>query len=78
MTKKEKQIVYNKVFGSADGEKVLADLMKYCHMLEFESDLNPENITFRAGRRDVIMNILINMKYKEKSIISKIEESINE
>ena len=79
---KDKQVAYNIVFNSEQGKAVLEDLMTYCHMLEPDVNIHdankridPNAIIYRAGRRDVAMNILLNMNCKIKDLPKKMEDS---
>ena len=50
-------ILYQKVFSSEDGEKVLKDLISlYCHHGTFNE--NPNKMYFKEGQRSVIQDIL--------------------
>ncbi len=60
-TAKAKQEAYIATFQGGQGQKVLSDILQNCHMLEPERDTDAQNLTFRAGRKDVAINILINM-----------------
>lgn len=68
-TRKAKQIAYARVFGTDEGKKVLLDLMSEGHMLEPEQNTDVQGLTFRAGRRDIVMTILININATLNDII---------
>lgn len=66
-------MAYSEVFGSDKGRQVLLDLMREGHMLEPEQDADLQNITLRAGRRDIVMTILININATLDDVLNKIE-----
>ena len=62
-------MAYSKVFNSDEGKQVLLDLMNEGHLLEPEQDTDAQALTFRAGRRDLVMTILINKNATLNDII---------
>ena len=66
---------YNGTFGTEAGQRVLADIMTLCHVLEPEADNIVENIVARAHRRDVAHLIMARMGYVPQDFPKTIEEN---
>ena len=65
MTKKEKSnpafdmaVHYKKTFSTLSGKKVIKDLMKSCHFIAIDCDLDPHKMYFENGERAILMRIL--------------------
>lgn len=69
---------YRKVFLSADGEKVLYDLMKNHSMLgsTFDGDVN--KMLVREGERNVILRILSILKLDVQKFRERIDQYASE
>lgn len=65
---------YNKSFSGESGERVLKDIMAYCHLMEPMQDADPHNALVREARRDVANMILMAMKFNPE----KYEELLHE
>ena len=57
---------YKSTFKSAEGRKVLLDLMKQCH---FTTTTLSSNIEFSEGRRSVVIDILVILEMSEEQIL---------
>lgn len=65
---------YKEVFESKAGERVLKDIMEYCHVLEpLVGSIDTNNIIIREARRDVALTILQKLKWKEEQFINTVE-----
>ena len=53
---------YKRVFETADGMKVLSDLMKNAHMYRSTMDANPHELAYREGERSLVLKILRTIK----------------
>lgn len=67
MSDAELQRAYQLTFASTPGQRVLADLVAYCHGRRSEFDPNDRQHAFNSGRRDVLMRIaeLTNLTLEE-------------
>lgn len=79
MFKREKKISdtivrYHKVFGTEDGELVLHDMMKSCHMMEPSFDPNPYETAFNEGARSVVLRILRTIKTDPDALLRMVEQ----
>ncbi len=66
------KIAYNQTFNTDAGEKVLDDLMTFCHMREPAHNCNVVELGIREGRRDVMARILECMNMPNITIVKKI------
>lgn len=66
------KVAYNKTFNTDSGERVLDDLMTFCHMREPAHKCDVVELAVREGRRDVIARILECMNMPNLTIIKKI------
>lgn len=57
MSDAELQRAYQLTFGSTSGQRVLADLIAYCHGRKSEFDPNERQHAFNSGKRAVLMRI---------------------
>lgn len=56
---------YHALFSSPAGKFVLEDILSFAHVLEAPSvESDPHTVMFKAGRRDVAMYILEQIKVK--------------
>ena len=49
---------YKQTFSSPAGKEVLKDLMKLCHFVNTDCDMDPYVVSFKNGERSVLMRIL--------------------
>jgi len=61
---KTRQNDYDMVFHGENGDRVLKDILTYCHMLEPMPDSDPNMALVREARRDVANMILSAMNFK--------------
>lgn len=66
--------LYQQVFESVEGIRVLHDLMKSCHILGTTFDANPIEMAYREGERSVVLRILRTLKTNPEKILRLIEE----
>lgn len=61
----QSKVDYHTVFNSEAGERVLKDILEYCHMFD-SPDITQgvDTLVFREGRRDVATFILQRMEAK--------------
>ena len=59
---KRRVALYQEVFTSGAGQKVLADLMERNFIFTSTQDSDPHETAFREGRRAVILAILVRLK----------------
>lgn len=71
----ERVAAYQRVFTSADGEKVLHDLMKQYYLTRptYGASIDPDVMLVREGQRSVVLSILNTLKLN----VSKMREHIN-
>lgn len=63
---KKKQDLYKRVFSGSDGQKVLKDLMDFCHFAQPVHDpSNPMNTAFNDGKRRVVLRVISFLKPDE-------------
>lgn len=66
---------YNFVFGSEEGQRVLSDIIRSCHMLSptyFPGD--PHQTAFQEGERNFALKILTNMNVRPEHFRNYIKE----
>jgi hypothetical protein len=69
---------YEFVFRTAEGERVLNDIIKSAHVLEPTFTPDPYETAFREGERNVALRILALLNYTPKDLGVKVKEIINE
>lgn len=77
--KRDKKIVdtiaaYQSVFSTPEGERVLYDLIKSCHILHSTMDPNPNEMAYKEGERSVVLRILQTLGQDPAALIKRIEE----
>lgn len=72
--KRNKVILYKKIFSSPDGEKVLQDLAKTFFVFNSVMSNDPYETAYNEGARSVVLRILktINMTEKQLDALSKL------
>ena len=84
MAEKEAEIctLFKRVFGTPEGEKVLAILCSDHHILDGTFRENPNNMYFAEGERYVVRNILKRMEVDELLQLKKLrkyyEDTLNQ
>jgi len=76
-----RQRAYKNTFKNHEGEKVLADLRRFCRATTPTADVNNERITYLLeGRREVWLRIQAYLNLTEEDVYNLIEDntSINE
>lgn len=77
--KREKKIVdtitaYQSIFNTPDGERVLYDLIKSCHILTPTMDPNPHEMAYKEGERSVVLRILQTLGQDPAALVKRIEQ----
>lgn len=67
-------ISYQSVFSTAEGEKVLYDLMKEHHFISSTFSKDPVEMALQEGERNVVLRILSILKVDVEALNKKIEE----
>jgi hypothetical protein len=74
---KDTIVCYKRLFDSDDGQKVLKDLMRSCHMTSTTFDSDPQQQAFNEGARSVVLRIMntINLsEHKLSEFMKQMEE----
>jgi hypothetical protein len=74
---KETVLAYKRFFDTEDGKKVMADLMKSCHITSSTMSSDPYETAFNEGARSVVLRILktVNADMSQvEEMIKKMEE----
>lgn len=67
---KQLKIDYHQAFETPGGQRVLEDILKYCHVLEpLMGAIDTNSIILREGRRDVGVTILQKLNWNEKDFV---------
>ncbi len=75
----ERRAAYHKTFNNPEGEKVLADLKRFCRATLPTADVNNPNVTYLLeGRREVWLRIQSLLQLTEDDIYNLIEEYTND
>ncbi len=69
---------YRDIFLSAAGERVMADLMRQCGMLETSMDGSPERTAFREGRRSIGLHVMEQLRWSEPELVKLAQERTTE
>ena len=70
---------YKVAFSGPDGQKVLADLRRFCRATLPTADVNNVHTTYLLeGRREVFLRILSHLQLTEDDVYKLIEENPNE
>lgn len=73
---KNRRIDYGIVFGSEHGKRVLADLMRQCHVLEPTFTQDARETAFREGERNVALKILTALNYRPEDFEQLAKEDV--
>lgn len=66
---------YKEVFSTDAGERVLKDILSYCHVLEpLMGSVETNHIIIREARRDVAITILQKLNWNTEDFINTAEE----
>lgn len=70
-------IAYKTVFNSKEGQKVLLDLMKSCHVMGTTFSSDPYETAYNEGARSVVLRIIktINVDPKQMEELLKLGQS---
>jgi len=77
----QRRRAYQNTFNNHEGEKVLADLRRFCRATTPTADVNNERITYLLeGRREVWLRIQAYLNLTEADVYNLVEENtpINE
>jgi len=70
---------YKHTFNNPNGEKVLADLKRFCYAVTPTADINNPNATYLAeGRREVWLRIQAHLNLSDDEIYNLVEDYDNE
>ena len=69
----EDQLVYQRVFGTKEGRRVLKDLMENCNFFGTTFDENPYSMYFKEGERSVVARILDSMRLDPEKLRKEME-----
>lgn len=72
----DQAISYQAVFSSAEGEKVLFDLMRTHHIIGTTFSKDPHEMALKEGERNVVLRILSIMKIDVDELAKKIESGL--
>lgn len=79
VTEREKTLqAYQRLFESADGQKVLQDMMSSCFFKESTFSDNPQEFAFNEGQRAVILRIINTLRTDIGTYKRQVEEYIRE
>lgn len=67
---KDTIVAYKRLFDSDDGEKVIKDLMRSCHMITTTFDPNPQQQAYNEGARSVVLRIINTINLSEDKLAS--------
>jgi hypothetical protein len=69
---------YNEVFSGDDGELVLNDLLRYCHVLDSTFNSDSHAMAYDQGKREVGLNILRKLDFDLGKFRKRMEDIRNE
>lgn len=70
---------YRNTFSNPEGQKVLADLRRFCRATQPTADVNNVHTTYLLeGRREVFLRILSHLNLTDQDVINLIEEPSDE
>jgi len=72
---KQRRTAYHQTFNTPAGQKVLADLRRFCRATTPTADLNNPNATYlMEGRREVWLRLQAHLQLTEDDMYNLIEE----
>ena len=71
-------IAYQKVFSTEEGKRVLADLLGVCGFMDSCMDPNPTEVSFKLGKREVVLRILNNINADPEKILEILRDNRKE
>lgn len=75
---KQLKIDYHQAFDTPGGQRVLEDILSYCHVLQpLTGSIDTNSIMIREGRRDAALTILQKLNWDERKFIDSIEGGTN-
>ncbi len=76
---RQRRAAYAKTFNNPEGQKVLADLRRFCRASQPTADVNNVQTTYLLeGRREVWLRIQAHLKLTDEQVNNLIEEYPNE
>ncbi len=70
-----RRAAYAKTFNNPEGQKVLADLRRFCRATELSADVTNVNATYLAeGRREVWLRIQKFLSLTDEDVVKLIED----
>ena len=78
MDSKQRQMDYNQTFNSEHGDRVLKDLITRNYLVQPTDPRDANVCLYQAGKRDVILEILLIMKKTPQDLLTTVEELSNE
>ena len=72
--RKQLKTDYEIVFGSAEGKRVLNDIIRNTHILEPVFDVDPNRTSFNEGARNEGLRILTILNYKPVDLIQTVKD----
>ncbi len=77
-SQKQLKIDYQQAFDGPGGQRVLEDILAYCHVLQpLTGAIDTNSIIIREARRDVALTILQKLNWDERKFINSIEGDTN-
>ena len=74
-----RKIAYQKTFNNPEGQKVLADLRRFCRATLPTADVNNERTTYLLeGRREVWLRIMAHLQLTDEDVYKLVEDYSNE
>ena len=68
---------YTVAFGSPEGQRVLHDILKNCHVLQPTFDLDPYQSAFNEGARNEALRVLSILQYSPHDFV-RVAQEIND
>mgnify|MGYP003639201967 CR=1 FL=1 len=68
---------YTIVFGSPEGQRVLHDMLKNCHVLQPTFDVDPYQSAFNEGARNEALRVLSILQYNPRDFV-RVAQEIND
>lgn len=66
-------LAYKMLFDSPEGQKVLYDLMKSCHVLTTVHSSDPYETAYKEGERSVVLRILRTLRTNPEAFLKMVE-----
>jgi len=75
---KNTKIAYDAVFNTDDGQIVLQDLAKFCHLMQPAFNGTTEGLLISEGERNVMLYILKVLERQDLQTFTKISEGVKQ